>query len=91
MTFNWIISGDDGPSMKKARIDLEYRLRPRITRFLLSQFEEEHHIDFSSFHFDVDWKNQWVWISEKTPHHFIEKIKVDFDNEINGSHLFSVA
>ncbi|MEX0314246.1 MAG: hypothetical protein AB3N18_08720 [Allomuricauda sp.] len=91
VTFNWIISGDDDPSLKKARIDLEYRLRPRITKFLLSHFDGDHLIDFSSFHFDVDWKNQWVWISEKTPLEIIEKIKADFDREINGSHLFSVA
>ncbi|WP_420601510.1 hypothetical protein [Flagellimonas sp.] len=91
MTFNWIISGDDNPSLKKARIDLEYRLRPRITKFLLSQFDGDHPINFSNFYFDVDIKNQWIWISEKTPYDIIEKIKVDFDREINGSHLFSVA
>ncbi|WP_205728907.1 hypothetical protein [Flagellimonas onchidii] len=91
LTFNWIISGDDNPSLKKARIDLEYRLRPRITKFLLSQLDGDHPIDFSSFYFDVDLKNQWIWISERTPRDIVEKIKVSFDQEINGSHLFSVA
>ncbi|MEM7485537.1 MAG: hypothetical protein AAF348_10045 [Bacteroidota bacterium] len=91
MKFNWVISGDTNPTVKKVCIDLEYRLRPRITKFLLSRLDSEQLDDFSCFHFDVDIKNQWVWISEKTPNDYIEKIKTDFDNEINGSALFSVA
>lgn len=89
--FNWVISGDTNPTIKKVCIDLEYRLRPRITKFLLSRLDSECFGDFSSFHFDVDITNQWVWISEKTPQGYIDKIKTDFDNEINGSALFSVA
>ncbi|MEM9077662.1 MAG: hypothetical protein AAGC43_11500 [Bacteroidota bacterium] len=90
MKFNWIIPVDDTIT-KKVCIDLEYRLRPRITRFLLSQYDSDHLIDFSKFYFDVDLKNQWIWISEKTPQDYIERIKENFDIEINGSHLFSVA
>jgi hypothetical protein len=89
--FNWILSDNPDSSVKRACIDLEYRLRPKITKFLLSKFEGDNPIDFSSFHFDVDMKNQWVWISDKTPANHIEKIQVDFDAEINGLELFSVA
>ncbi len=88
--FNWIIPEEDS-STKKVCIDLEYRLRPRITKFLLGQYDSDFLIDFSKFHFDVDLKNQWIWISEKTPQDYIDRIKEDFDIEINGSHLFSVA
>nr|WP_297919086.1 hypothetical protein [uncultured Allomuricauda sp.] len=88
--FNWINREDDTLT-KKICIDLEYRLRPRITKFLLSQYDSDYLIDFSQFHFDVDLKNQWIWISEKTPQEYIDYIKEDFDIEINGSHLFSVA
>ncbi|TMU57440.1 hypothetical protein [Flagellimonas algicola] len=91
MKFNWLISGTPDPATKKVCIDLEYRLRPRITKFLLSQFDGDHLLDFSKFHFDVDLKNEWVWISEDTPYDIIEKIKADFDRDINGSALFSVA
>lgn len=90
MKFNWVINGDTTPSIKKICIDLEYRLRPRITQFLLSRLDNELYGDFSAFHFDVDIKNQWVWISEKTPHNYIDRIRDDFDREINGSALFSM-
>ncbi len=71
---------------------MEYRLRPKIMKFLLSKLDGDFPGDFSCFHFDVDVKNQWVWISKKTPQNYIEKIKADFDQEINGgSTLFSVA
>ncbi|WP_435623150.1 hypothetical protein [Flagellimonas sp.] len=90
MKFNWINREDDTLT-KKVCIDLEYRLRPRITKFLLSKYDSDFLIDFSKFYFDVDLKNQWIWISEKTPLDYTERIKEDFDIEINGSHLFSVA
>ncbi len=47
--------------------------------------------NFSCFYFDVDIKNQWVWISEKTPQNYVETLKEEFDREINGSSFFSVA
>ncbi|WP_146129885.1 hypothetical protein [Flagellimonas meridianipacifica] len=86
-----MITKQTDSSIKRACIDLEYRLRPRITKFLMSRLEAECCGDFTCFHFDVDIKNQWIWISEKTPQDYIERIKEDFDIEINGSHLFSVA
>nr|WP_299345834.1 hypothetical protein [Allomuricauda sp.] len=91
MKFNWIISGKNNAEKQKACIDLEYRLRPKITRFLMDRLDSECCGNFSCFHFDVDMKNQWVWISPKTPQDYTEKIKADFDREINGSPFFSVA
>ncbi|WP_228235148.1 hypothetical protein [Allomuricauda sp. M10] len=91
MHFNWLISGDNNPATKRACIDMEYSLRPRITRFLLKKIDGECCGDFSCFHFDVDLKRKWVWISEKTPRECIKKILPDFDIEINGSVVPSVA
>jgi len=91
MHFNWLISGDNTPAIKRACIELEYSLRPKITKFLLKKNDGEFFGDFSSFHFDVDLKRKWVWISEKTPKEFIKKILPDFDIEINGSVVPSVA
>jgi len=89
--FKWILSGNLDASAKRACIDLEYKLRPRITKFLLSKFDGDCCADFSCFHFDVDMDNQWIWISNKTPAEHIKKISADFDAEINGRELFSVA
>ncbi|MCL6272549.1 hypothetical protein M3P19_00935 [Muricauda sp. 2012CJ35-5] len=91
MKFNWVVAGTPDPEIKRACIDLEYRLRPKITKFLLSKLDSESCGDFSCFHFDVDFQKQWVWISTKTPEQYIELLKADFDREINGSPLFSVA
>ncbi len=89
--FNWLITKQTDSSVKRTCIDLEYRLRPKITQFLMSRLEAECCGDFTCFHFDVDLDNHWIYISEKTPKDFIERIKRDFDIEINGSKLFSVA
>ncbi|MDC6366707.1 MULTISPECIES: hypothetical protein [Flavobacteriaceae] len=91
MKFNWLISGDTNPAVKKACIDLEYHLRPKITKFLLSKLDSECCGDFSCFHFDVDMDNQWVSISEKTPKEYIDKLQAEFHQAINGSPFFSVA
>ena len=63
-------------------IDLEYRLRPRITRFLMERLERELQGDFSSFHFDVDLERREVRISEKTPAKYVQRIARDFMKEI---------
>ncbi|MEQ5789698.1 hypothetical protein J4E06_01460 [Muricauda sp. NFXS6] len=89
MKFNWIFSGDDNPAMQRTCIDLEYSLRPRITRFLLSRLDVD--TDFSSFYFDVNVDKKWVYISEKTPIQYIHKLLPDFDLVINGGPFTSVA
>lgn len=75
--------------MQRTCIDLEYSLRPRIMRFLLSKFDVD--ADFASFYFDVNVDKQWVSISDKTPKEYILKISSDFDQAINGSPFSSVA
>lgn len=82
MTFNWITGQDDGPAPKKLCIDLEYRLRPRITRFLMDRLERELHGDFSAFHFDVDLLRREVRISDKTPAEYARRIAADFNIEL---------
>ncbi|MBW8242722.1 hypothetical protein K1F50_07905 [Muricauda oceani] len=89
MKFNWVFSGDDNPAMQRTCIDLEYSLRPRIMRFLLSKLDVD--ADFSSFHFDVNVDKKWVSISENTPQEYIQKILPDFNQAINGSSFYSVA
>ena len=89
MTFNWVFSGDDNPALQRTCIDMEYSLRPRIMRFLLSKFDVD--ADFTNFYFDVNVDKQWVSISEKTPKEYAIKISPDFDQAINGSSFSSVA
>lgn len=82
MTFNWISEGAPEAVQQKYRIELEYQLRPRITRFLLKYLEPEYHGDFSDFHFDVDLIRREVRISERTPQQYLQAISCDFKKEI---------
>ncbi|MEO1485869.1 MAG: hypothetical protein AAFU57_08985 [Bacteroidota bacterium] len=93
MKFNWVISGETDAAVKRACIDLEYRLRPRITKFLMSRLDAECCGNFSCFYFDVDLENKNVSISEKTPKDYIDQIRDDFEIEINGlrTSIFSAA
>jgi len=83
--FNWIFTHQTDQDLRERCIEMEYELRPKITRFLLKQFDNEFDGDFSHFHFDVDMTSNWVWISEKTPQQYLLKIRKAFDIEINGS------
>ena len=82
MTFNWILGQESDPAHKRLCIDLEYRLRPRITRFLMERLERELQGDFSSFHFDVDLKRREIRISDKTPAKYVQRLSCDFMQEI---------
>ncbi|WP_411031276.1 hypothetical protein [Spongiimicrobium sp. 3-5] len=84
MKFNWIGAKDSKNNIKKFCIELEYELRPKITRFLMSRLENECHGDFSSFHFDINMDTKQVTISDKTPKEYTKKIQSDFDMEINN-------
>ncbi len=68
---------------------MEYSLRPRIMRFLLSRLDVD--TDFANFYFDVNVDKQWVYISDKTPKEYIRKMLPDFDETINGAPFSSVA
>jgi hypothetical protein len=83
--FNWILSNDMDESIKRYCIDLEYQLRPKITKFLMARLEKECCGDFSCFHFDVDLVTNNIYISPSTPSHFARVIKSDFEREINST------
>jgi len=89
MKFSWVFSGDDNPVMKRTCIELEYSLRPKIMRFLLSRLDVD--TDFAQFCFDVDVDKNWVSISDKTPKEYFLIISPGFNQEINGSSFSSVA
>ncbi len=82
MNFNWILGKDSDAALQRRCVDLEYRLRPRITRFLMERLERELHGDFSSFYFDVDLVRREVRISDKTPAKYVQRISCDFMQEI---------
>lgn len=82
MTFNWIIGTEADEKLQRFCIELEYQLRPRITKFLISRFDFESCSDFSSFHFDVDLLARNIRVSDRTPSHFLQRIQTDFDREI---------
>ncbi len=81
MKFNWISENIIDDSLRKYCIDLEFRLRPRITRFLMERLETECQGDFSSFHFDVDLTSGKMYIGPKTPLVLTNKITSDFQKE----------
>ncbi len=83
MKFNWIYGKKIDKKTLKRSVDLEYELRPKITRFLMARMEKECNGDFSSFHFDVNLVTQNISISDKTPVAYMDKIASDFELEIN--------
>ncbi len=86
VNFNWILSNETDENLKRFAIELEYELRPLITRFLMVRLENECSGDFSSFHFDVDIDTRSISISDKTPIQFSRRIAKDFEREINGAY-----
>ena len=82
VTFNWITEGTPDPDQRKYCIELEYQLRPRITRFLMKHLDPEHHEDISVFHFDVDLLRNEVRISDKTPSDYTSRVACAFMQEI---------
>ena len=70
---------------QKELIEIEYQLRPRITRFILDKLGIEGCEDFSCFHFDIDMVRREVRISEKTPPEFARILGVDFVSNISAN------
>ncbi len=83
MKFNWILKEGKDEQLKRFCVDLEYSLRPKITRFLLDRVDNECKGDFSCFHFDVNMISKRITLSEKTPAKYLHLIKADFESEIN--------
>jgi len=81
--FNWIIGKDIDDDFRRYCVELEYKLRPKITKFLMSRLEEDFGGDYSCFHFDVDTVNNNIRISNKTPAKYINLFESDFNKEIN--------
>ncbi len=84
MKFTWISEKEIDDSLYKFCIELEYRLRPRITRFLMERLEYECRGDFSAFHFDVDLGSRELRIGENTPMVLARKIAKDFREEFSS-------
>ena len=84
MHFNWILTNPEDQGQKQRSIEMEYILRPKITKYLMERFESECQGDFSCFHFDVDVRKDLVTISPKTPPRFRLVALKDFDFFVNG-------
>ena len=87
MKFNWNSVNEIDDKVRKRCIDLEYKLRPRITHFLMKRLEQECSGDFSCFYFDVDLEKFYVSIARPTPLRLKRKIAADFDLEINQNFI----
>ena len=87
MKFNWNSVHEIDDRVKKFCIDLEYKLRPRITHFLMARLENECSGDFSCFYFDVDLEKLYVTIARPTPLELKRKIASEFDLEINQNFI----
>ena len=83
MKFNWKSVNEVDDKAKKFRIDLEYKLRPKIMHFLMTRLEQECCGDFSCFYFEVDVENLYVSIVRPTPLKYKRIIAREFDREIN--------
>lgn len=85
MHFNWLYSDKkNNDKLQKACIELEYQLRPRITKFLLQKLDSEEDVDLSSIGFDVDLDAQYIGFASGTPQAIVQQIQQDFDTEINA-------
>ncbi|NJB72623.1 hypothetical protein GGR42_003114 [Saonia flava] len=84
MKFKYILSPGNNKKEKKVCIDMEYELRPKITKFLLNRLESDCEGDFSKFYFDIHFKGKQIKISSKTPLKYRKKIEKDFESEFNG-------
>ncbi|MDC6352377.1 hypothetical protein PP178_12515 [Zeaxanthinibacter sp. PT1] len=82
MKFQWISGKRIDEELRKFCIELEYQLRPKITRFLISHPEFDGP-DFSGFYFEIDMKLEQVNMSHSRPEILSPKLKRDFDRDIN--------
>ena len=83
MNFNWIFKGKVDDKLKRFCVELEYQLRPKITRFLMDRLEIDYDGDFTDFHFDIDMESKQITLSKKTPEEYLQLVGSDFEMEIN--------
>ena len=82
MHFHWIFDDNQDQIDHKALIELEYQLRPRITRYIMDTLGFDSCDDFSCFHFDLDMVRREIRISEKTPAEYSKLLGMGFKDEI---------
>jgi hypothetical protein len=83
--FHWIFKEDQQQVDQKELIDLEYHLRPRITRFIMDTMGFDCYDDFSCFHFDLDMVKREIRISDKTPEEYVRLLQIGFRDEIGAN------
>ncbi|APA65050.1 MULTISPECIES: hypothetical protein [Maribacter] len=87
MRFNWILGDTADEKLHRWCVDLEYQLRPKIVKFLITNFESlDACSDFSCFHFNVDVIANKITVSEQTPAAYRNAITTKFEQEI-GTHF----
>lgn len=82
MTFNWLININGDPLLKSYCVELEYQLRPKITKFLISRVDPDRCYDFSCFQFDIDVVAKNVSLSDNTPATLYQMVQADFPKSI---------
>ena len=87
MKFHWVGMNPKDRTTQKLRIELEYDLQSKITKFLMKRFEQECEGDFSAFEFNIDPFLPGINISTQTPAIWVEAIREDFENRINISYF----
>ena len=85
MKFHWILKDEQGQVDQKELIELEYQLRPRITRYIMDTLGFDCCDDFSCFHFDVDMVRREIRISDKTPVEYSKLLSIGFRDEIGAN------
>ncbi|SHJ20057.1 hypothetical protein [Pseudozobellia thermophila] len=83
MTINWIVGAEADENLKRYCVDFEYRLRPKITKYLISRLDPDYCSDFSCFQFDVDLPGRCIRLSDKTPSRYYCLLEPDFEREID--------
>lgn len=83
MRFRW--TADQGISEAGYRfcVDLEYKLRSRITRFFIQHLGADESLDFSRFIFEVDLENSQIRLAPETRELLDPRFCMEFDREIN--------
>ncbi len=64
---------------------MEYRIRPKLFRYLLEHFDQECSGDFSSFSFNVYVASGKIEVAKETPVKYRENSFKNFDAFMNGT------
>ena len=86
MKFNWIINFDATDETKKLCLDMEYFLREKISKFLITNWDDLMD-DFDKLVFDIDMVTKEINISDDSPLYLKSVIQKDFYREFNPNLL----